>query len=406
MPQASGIATQVRASKEGTWSVPPGTGTGRLVRRYSCDLAVSKESLKSKELLPHYQLADLRHGLMSSKGTLQAEPSPGAHSDLLASAIRKAFVGGATTGALTNITATASAPHFVRAAGSFLIDGFKVGDVVRWTGWTTGGTPNNGRNYWIYALTATQMSVLDIGSATGTVAAKTSGDSVTCTVVGKKSWIPESGHTDESWAIERFFADITQGELFLGVKMGGFTLKYAAGNMADLSIPLLGGGYLNAAAQYYTSPTAVSTTNVLSGSAGGMMLAGGAVAYLRELTISLNNNLSTVPVIGSDFVRGITQGTQDVTGSGVAYFEDATMRDYFLNETEVSVGYCGITSRATNADFINCFMPRAKLMDVSKPDSAGVLTIPFQFQALYNGAGGAGVASERTSLSMQDSLAA
>lgn len=405
MPFAAGIAQQLRIGKESTWGTAPGVGTGRLVRRKTCDISTNKDAYQSAELLPHYQIADLRHGLISSKGTLNAEPSPGAHSDLMASAVRKAFVTGSTTGAIITVTAAAVAPHFVRSAGSFLTDGFKIGDVVRWTGWASGATANNSRNYIISALTATQMTVVDPGSATATVAAKAAGDSVTCTVFGKKTYIPTTGHTDDSYSIERYYSDVTQSELFLGVKVGGLSAKFAQGAMGDLSMPLMGAGYTNGTSQYFTSPTAVSSTSVLAGANAGMLVAGSAVAYVRELSLTLDNGLSSVPVIGSNAVQGIVQGPMKVTGSLTAYFQDAVMRDYFLNETEVSLIFAAFTSPGLTADFLQFCMPRVKFMNADKPDGPGVLTLPLSFQALYNGSGGTGIASEQTTLSIQDSLA-
>lgn len=406
-PLAASVATQLRISKESTWGTAPAAGgTSRLVRRKTCDIKTIKESFSSAEQLPHYQLADLRHGLVSSAGTLMAEPSPGAHSDLMASALRKAFAAGATTGAQTNITASTGAPHFTRAAGSFLTDGFKIGDVVRWTGWTTGGVANNSRNYIITALTATQMTVVDPGSTTGTVAAKASGDSVTCTATGKKSFIPTSGHTDESWTFERWFTDIAQDEYFTGVKVNGFSLKFAPGSMGELSFPLLGGGYVNGTTQYFTAATAVSSTSVLAGANAGMLVAGSAVAYVREIGVTLDNALSPVQVVGSNNISGIVQGPMKVTGNLTAYFQDATMRDYFLNETEVSLIFAAFTGVSATADFIQICLPRVKFMSADIPDGPGVIAIPLQFQALYNGSGGTGVSSEQTTMSVQDSLAA
>jgi hypothetical protein len=404
-PFAAGIATQLRASKESVWGTPPAVGTGALYRRKTFDLATDKDAYQSAELLPHYQLADLRHGQISSKGTWSFEPSPGAHSPFFASALRKAFVAGATSGALVNVTATVGAPHFVRAAGSWLTDGFKIGDVIRWTGWATTGVPNNSRNYIITALTALNMTVVDPGSVTATVAAKASGDSVTVTAFGKKSFIPTTAHTDESWAFERFYSDITQGELFNGCKINGFSLKYAAGAMGDGSFPIMGAGYTNAAAQYYTAPTAASTTGVLAGANAGMLVAGSAIAYIRELSIQLDNGITPVPVIGSNNIQGLVQGVMKVTGSLTAYFQDATMRDYFLNESNVSLVFAAFTGTSLTADFIQVCAPNVKFLNADKPDGAGVIAMPMQFQALYNGSGGTGISSEQTTLSMQDSLA-
>lgn len=406
MPFAAGVATQLRLSKESTWGTAPAAGTGRLVRRKTCDLAVVKEAFESGELLPHYQRADARHGLVSSSGALMAEPSPGAHSDLIAASLRKDFAAGVNSGALTTVTAAATPPHFIRGSGSWITAGFKVGDIIRWTGWASGATANNARNYIITALTATDMTVADLGSANATVAAKAAGDSVTATVHGKKSWIPGTGHTDDSFSIERMYVDVSQSELFLGVKVGGFSLKFAPGAMADLSIKLMGAGYTNAASEYFTTPTAVSTTSVLAGPNGGLLVAGSAAAYVRELSLDVDNGLAPVPVIGSNAIQGITQGVVKVAGSLTAYFKDAVMRDYFLNETEVSLIFYGTTSSSSGADFIQLCLPRVKLMSNSKPDGPGVIAMQLGFQGLYNGAGGASANSEATTLSIQDSLAA
>lgn len=406
--EATGVATQLRLGKESAWGTPPAAGSGRLVRRKTCDLVVGKDAMRAMELLPHNQRSDVRHGLVRSTGTLNTEPAPGAHSDLFASCIRAAFATGATTGAIVTVTAAAGPPGtFTRAGGSFLTDGFKLGDIVRWTGWATTGTANNNRNYIITALTATVMTVADVHNMiTSTVAAKASGDSVTCTVYGKTAGIPNTGHTDESYAFERYYGDIVQSEMFTGVKVNGFSLKLAAGSMGDLTFNLLGGGYINNTSAYYTSPTAVSTTPVLAASNGGLLVAGGATAYVRELSIVFKNGITEVPVAFSNTIAGLTQGTQEISGSLVAYFKDAVMRDYFLNEAEPGLIFYNTSSPSLTADFIQCAMPRIKLMSQTRPDGPGVIAMSMTFEALYNGAGGATVNTRQAAFSMQDSLAA
>lgn len=402
---AAGSNQELRVSKESTWNIAPGTGTGRQCRRTTCDLSVSKDSYQSPEIVNHRQVSDLRHGQASSKGTLTGPPVPGAHSDLIASAVRKAFVAGSTTGAIVTVTAAASAPHFVRSGGSFLSDGFKIGDVIRWSGWATTGAPNNARNYMISALTATQMTVVDPGSVTATVAAKAAGDSVTCAVYGKKTFIPTASPTDESWSFERWFPDISRSRLFTGVKAGGLTTKFTNGAMGEFSIPLLGSGWANANAAYFSAPTAVSTTGALAGANAGMMVAGSAVAYIRDLSLTLDNGLSVVGTIGSNAIQAIVQGTQKVTGSLTAYFVDEVMLDYFLYESTPSLIYAAFTGTSLTADFMQYCMPYTKLTAGDIPDGNGVIAVPISFQALYNGAGGTGVSSEQTTLSIQDSLA-
>jgi small-conductance mechanosensitive channel len=68
------------------------------------------------------------------------ELSGAAYADFIAAAVRKDFAAGGTTGSSTGLASTATA--VTRASGSFVTDGFKVGDVVNITGFVAAG--NNG----------------------------------------------------------------------------------------------------------------------------------------------------------------------------------------------------------------------------------------------------------------------
>lgn len=411
-PFAVGVQTQLRMAKESTWNTVPGAGTARLVRRVTCDLATQKAFFKSNEIRPSYMLADGRQGLISSKGTFAGELSPGSHSDMFGSLLRRIFTTGVNSTVLTNVTAAASPPHFVRAAGSFLTDGFKVGDIIRWAGWATTGVPNNARNYFIYALTATNMSVYDLGlSATGaltsTVAAKASGDSVTATVQGKKTFFPQTAQTDESYSFERYYPDTVpvQSEVFSGVKIGKGSIKFTSGAMGTFSMDLMGASYVNAQAAFFTTPTAVSTTPTLASPNGALLLSAAGVGYVTDLQLDIVDGLVSLPVIGSNVIQGVVQGQNQVSGSLSCYFQDATVRDYFLNETEISLIYYSTTSSSLTADFIQVCVPRLKIIGATKPDGMGVVKMACQIQSLENVTGGTGTSSEATTISMQDTLA-
>jgi hypothetical protein len=145
------------------------------------------------KITPTFQTTDVQIGQQRAKGTLRGRFSGKTWQDFIAGICRQAFQTAPTTGALVNVTAAVGPITFTRAAGSYITDGFRVGHVVNWVGWATTGTANNNRYFLITTLTATVMTGVFLDGTAG--GAKASGDSVTCTLAGKQTWIPQSGHT-------------------------------------------------------------------------------------------------------------------------------------------------------------------------------------------------------------------
>ena len=123
------------------------------------------------------------------------------------------------------------------------------------------------------------------------------------------------------------------------------------------------------------------------------------------MSIDLNGNMSAEDVVGSNTYADIAEGRILVGGQITALFQDATIRDYFLNETEVSLVAALSTSNAAAADFISIALPRIKFGDASKNDGEKSLIQTLPFTALYNVSGGAGVSTEQTTIQIQDSQA-
>lgn len=403
MTQATGIAKQLRYKKESTWGAAPGASGAQLLRRMTSNLALVKDAYQSNEIRSDFQRADFRHGTRRVEGDLNGELSAGTYKDLFAAVCRQAFQTAASTGAQTNITATVAAPQFVRGAGSFLTDGFKIGDVVRWTGWASPATANNTRNFLITALTATQMTGVFLDGTA--VAAKAAGDSVTGTVAGKKTWAPASGHTDDSFAIEHWHSDVSQSELFLGCKIQQMTFNLPATGMATLATRVMGKDITAAGSAYYTSPTAETATGVMAAVNGALYVAGTKIAFVTGGALTINGNMSAEPVVGSNVYPDIFEGRIIVNGQLTAFFEDGTLRDNFINEDEISLILALTANNQAAADFISIVLPRLKLGSANKDDGEKGLVQTLSFEALYNSSGGTGVSSEKTTISIQDSQA-
>ena len=402
MAIATGLNKQLIIKKESVFGSAAGTGSGLYLRRVTSDIGLKKDTYESAEIVTHAQIQDFRHGIRRILGTINGELSPGSYNLLMQSALRKDFAAGATTGALTDVTAAAGPPGtFTRASGSFLTDGFKVGDVGRWTGWTTTGTNNNARNYRITALTATVMTTS--GLLDEVVAAKASGDSVTFTVTGKKSLIPTSAHTNDSYTIEQNFPDIVQSEQYLGCKIGGMQVKLPATGLATVAFPITGQDIVTSTAPYFVTPTAAGTAGIAAAVNGSLRFGGTDIATVTGVDINLDLGLFSDAVVGSNKVPSIDPARSRVTGTITCMFENATLRDYFVNETEVALQVVLELSTAIGADFIAFNLPRIKLGAADKDDGEKNLIQTMPFVALYNSAGGAGVSSDQTTMSIQDS---
>lgn len=402
MTIATGIAKQLRVAPEVTLGVLPNVMAASLIRRVTSDLNLTKQTYQSQEIRSDYQVADFRHGARSVQGSINGELSCSTFQMFLAAALRKTWVSGASfTG--TNITATTMAPHFVRATGSWINDGFKVGDVIRCSGWTTTGAANNARNYRITALTATNMTVADMTDTTGTVAAKASGDSVTIAVAGKKLWVPTSGHTNPSFSIEHWHTDILQSERFVGCRVGQIQLSLPATGMATIATSFLGIDMTTDVVAYFSAPTAETETGCLAAVNGRLRVGGTDVLTVTGLNMTINGNMTGGQVIGSNISPDIFPGRVVINGQLQGYFETGTLRDDFLNETEISLHSYLTASNSLNSPLMALTLPRIKLGSASLNDGEQGLVRSYDFMALLNVAGGSGTTSEETTISIQDS---
>lgn len=399
MAIATGVAKKVAFKKESVWGTAAGATGAQYLRRVTSDLDLTKETYQSNEIRTDYQVADFRHGVRSVEGTIAGELSPLTYDAFIAAALRKDFVAGGTTGAIITLSVTNTGTKFTRSSGSFVTDGFKVGDVVSASGFTTA---NNNSHYCL--VTAVAALTLDIVPLDGVVLTdEAEGDTVTIAVVGKKTYTPETSHTDDSFSIEHYYSDVTQSELFTGCKVNTLAIALPPSGMATINIGLMGKDITTATSEYFTTPTAATSSGVLA-SVNGIAYAIGSRQYsLTGLNINYTGNLSKEPVVGSNTVPDIFEGRVVVTGELSAFFENGTLRDAFINETEVALMFVFTTNNTKNPDFISFVMPRCKLGGASKDDGEKGLVQTIPFQALFNSAG---TTDAKTTLIIQDSLAA
>jgi translation initiation factor 1 (eIF-1/SUI1) len=403
MGAASGVFKQVTYKAETTYGVMPTATAAQAMRRVTSSLNLSKDTYQSNEIRADFQVADMRHGLRKVGGTIAGELSAKTYADFLAAALKKDFVAGATvTGASITIGGTAGAWTITRAAGSFLTDGVKIGDVVRLTAGVFNAS-NLNKNILVTGVTALVLTGVVLNAsvlvAEGPIA------SATVTVVGKKTMVPQTGHTDKSFSIEHWHPDVPASEVFTGCKVSKMSFSLPATGMATVSTEFMGKDATPSTTQYFTSPTTATTTGCMAAVNGVVMVGSATGGTITGMTLDIASAQSGEPGIGSNTTDQQATGRVIVTGQITAKFDSVALRDAFYNETEISAYAVFTANNAANSDFVGFSIGRLKLTGADKDDGEKILIQTIPFQALLNTSGGAALASDLTTISVQDSAA-
>lgn len=380
---ARGVSKTVAYKKETTWGTLAGNTGGKLLRRVTADFNLTKEQYESNEITPSMQTIDMRHGVRSAEGSLNAELSPGTYADFMASVLARDFTaGGTTTGASVTIAASGSFFTVTRAAGSWLTDGFYVGNVVRLTGAGLNAA-NAGNNLLVVALSALVMTV-QVLSAT-TLVAEGPIASVNAAVVGKHTYAPLTGHTDDSYTVEQWFSDIAQSEVFTGLKVGSMSLDLPSTGLVTADFALTGKNLeQTGTSEYFTSPTATNTNGIFAAVSGAVIVNGQPAALITSMNLSVERALEAATVVGSNFAADVFTGKIGASGNMSVYFADSVFRNYFDDETTISIVVALTTGEEKNADVLTFTMGKVKVNSASKSDTELGLVQSMDFRALQN----------------------
>ena len=373
----------------------------------------TNEKYTSNEMRADQQVGDVNIGPQDNPGSLNGELTPGTYEMLEAAILRKDFAAGSSDAANTGVAAaatTGAAGTFTRddVEGSWITDGFKLGDVVQMSGWTTTGATNNSHNFLITALTTTVMTVLGIDGTPP--ATKIKGDEVTTTVKGMKSWTPATSHLEEWFTTEVLYSDVDLSEVFWDGKVSSMSIKAPATGIPTIDFNLLALQMTpkgTAASPYFTGPAAITTTEAAHSGKTVVLVSGVEQSLATGIDFEVTGNQTPMgAVIGTNIKPGISDGRLEINGNLSILFEDDTIPGYYRAGTEVSIFVVLPVSDDADADFVAFTIPVAKLTGTAKDgDKEIVQSIPFQ--AKFNSSGDDGttctVNTLATSMSMQDS---
>lgn len=406
MTVAQGITRTWAYKVQGAKGTAATGSGGQLLRRTGIDLTGSKETYSSNEIASHQQSTGATHGVGSAAGTISGEMSASTYGDFLQAVLRKDWAATAAIASLT-LTVAASGLNYTvtRSTGSFLTDGVKVGDIVRLTGANL-DVANVGKNLVVLNVTATVLTVNVLNETAMT--AESSKAASTVTVTGKKTWTPTSGHTNKYFTFEDWSSDVSRSSLFADVQPTAFNLSAPATGIITAQIPLVGlSPAVRSGSQVLTTPTAETTTSVMSSAKFAVYIAGVRQPAVTGFTLNLNGNVSLgEAVVGKNSRPDTQKGRVAVDGSFTALFEDDTLAAFFDTETAQEVIVVMAEDLSADADAVSFSLPATKFFSANGDDGEKQIVRTYSITAQRPAGAGSGTKHNDAIVSVNDTTIA
>jgi hypothetical protein len=181
------------------------------------------------------------------------------------------------------------------------------------------------------------------------------------------------GTTPQFVALEDAALDITQFRQFSGCLVNTATFNIAPNQMVQTTFDIVGRNMVQAGSSLDASPDAPDGYEPFD-SFNGVLLEGGIgtnddLCIVSSLQFSVSNDVSPAHVIlcasNQDQAAQMQFGMATVEGTMTVYYEDATLINKFLNETETSLSVT--VDDPTGANGYTFYMPRIKYNGASVP---------------------------------------
>lgn len=204
------------------------------------------------------------------------------------------------------------------------------------------------------------------------------------------------GTTPKFLTLEDYAADIDQARLFTGCAVNTMAVSLAPNQMVTTTFGMVGKDMtISATEKTVSAASGAAPFDAYSGDlAIGNVGASSNVAIVTGMDFTLTNSFAPTFVIGDDSAPSLEYGMAAVEGTLSAYFEDASLINRFLNETETELQVSVDDPTGTNA--YTFLFPRVKInsadVGVDGPTSR---IISLSFVALYDSTEGTNLSITR-----------
>lgn len=366
--------TQVRYGDEGAnWGTIPSLAFTNL-RFTGESLGLPSSGTTSSEIRSDRQITDFIRQSLRAEGDVNFELSYSTFDDILESVMFSTWLAAQSVGPATDID-FANADNSINTAGAVDFSVFSVGQWIE----VRGSTSNDG--YHQISKTTAPTSTKIVVEASSTITTEAAGDSVTI----KNDGTLRNGVARKSFTLEKEFSDITQFLVFTGMVANTLNLTVAAEGILTGSFGFMGKDMARQGSSASTGgPNAAPTTQVMNaGDHVGQILEGetalGANIFVTQTTLAITNNVRSRRAVGNIFGVDSKSGRFNPTGTFQIYFEDGSLVDKYIADTESALSY-KTEDAAGNAYMIT--VPRLKFSDartvIGGPDTDVIVEMTFQ----------------------------
>lgn len=169
------------------------------------------------------------------------------------------------------------------------------------------------------------------------------------------------GTTPKFFSIEDYAADIDQARLFAGMSVSTMAISLAPNQMVTTTFGMVGKNMtIGQTQKTQTAASGAAPFDAYSGDiAIGNVASSSAVAIVTGLDFTLNNSFAPTFVIGDDSAPSLEYGRAEVEGTISVYFENDSLINRFLNETESEISVS--VNDPTGVNAYTFLFPRVKI---------------------------------------------
>lgn len=187
------------------------------------------------------------------------------------------------------------------------------------------------------------------------------------------------GTTPKYFTIEDAANDISEFRLFTGMSVSTMSVSIAPNQMVTATFDMVGKDMAQGSTTASNAaPTAASTNAPFDSYSGTISDGGSGISIVTSIDFSVSNSFAPTFVIGSDSAQSLEFGRAVVEGTMTVYYEDETLINKFLNETESSIEVT--VDDPTGASMYTFSFPRVKYNGASVPvqnPQSRLITLPF-----------------------------
>lgn len=373
-PVELGQQTQLAFIQELILGTTPATPAGQILRWTGMDFGADAPYINNPELRTDMMTPAGRRGGLRGKGSIDGKLSYGTYDAFLAAvlgnfawATNVVKVAPMANGSAASVVVASVGKTFTRATGSWVTDGFVVGDYIQTSGFTA---PGNNGTFVISTISALVITcttatglVDDAGSATGKIARNV-----------RPSFTVEKGH-------------LANGNYmpFLGCVVDSVEMSGKVNDAVDIKIGLMGTSVSAAStATLFSSLTQPNTNNLITTWDGNLKKDTIAMGQVLSWNLKLNRNLDAAEVCGSSALYDIQPKSAKVTGSFELYFDSITQYSAFVAETDIAfqLNLGGLANLGYQIDLTKC-----RITKWGAPPKDGLMTQQVEFESFVPASG-------------------